>query len=77
MDVPSIITLDGLYRYFLGTLLVITGAVALYIVAAHFGLAPSPSRFLYEVVFVSSVPSVLSLPETGRLVTEPLGGSTN
>lgn len=51
MELPSIITVHGLYQYFIGLLLAITLAFALYIVLGYFGLVPGPEELVSGLLF--------------------------
>lgn len=46
MELPSLITVEGAYWYFIGLLLVIAFGFALYIVAGLFGLVPGPQELV-------------------------------
>ena len=50
MQIPSLITIQGAYDYFLALLLLIAFALALYIAGSYFGILPSPSELVPHLV---------------------------
>lgn len=52
MQIPSLITIQGAYDYFMALLLLIALGFALYIAGSYFGVLPGPSELVPELVTV-------------------------
>ena len=62
MNIPSLITIQGAYDYFMALLLLLAFGLALYIAAAYFGYVPGPSELVPQLVAPMAAPPVGTVP---------------